>query len=353
MSNYDIWAACALSADGFAISTGLIEDGPQFSRLALHRAPGMPEWNYLHFESTLMWLTRLDGWRHGALLAALGIDGDVSFVGQQFASEQIPEAGAGDDEEGRGSMSQIRQLGDLLIACGYGSQVYVRDTRDAWTRIADSDDEALGDNAFEAVARNANGEWAACGNTAAAFREPTAAEQAELDRIAETGTMPQYLAAKERFETRLAGEIGCLYVRNKRRWTGVDLPGNTYLEDVIVLEDGRFLAAGGGGLIVAGRDPYGFEDFSQPSFAENYHSICLVGGRPHLLGDTVIHVLGKDLQLEEEIGLPDELQSPLLIDVADSVLWYFDHKGVAKRRQNAWVITDLPDDVWEEVRHDQ
>ncbi|MHC2793098.1 hypothetical protein ACVINZ_002110 [Mesorhizobium jarvisii] len=42
----------------------------------------------------------------------------------------------------------------------------------------------------------------------------------------------------------------------------------------------------------------------------------------------------------------------MLIDVADGVLWYFDHKGVAKRRQNAWVITDLPDDVWEEVRHD-
>jgi hypothetical protein len=352
MSNYDIWAACALSVNGFAISTGLLEDGPQFSRLTLHRSPGMPEWNYVHFDSTLVSLTCLDDWRSGASVAALGIDGDVSFVGQQLTSEQIPEAGAGDDEEGRGSMSQIRQSGDELIVCGYGSQIYARDIRGAWIRIADSDDEALGHNAFEAVARSANGEWAACGNTAAAFREPTAAEQAELDRIAETGTMPEYLAAKERFETQLSGEIGCLYVRNKRRWAPVGLPGNTYLDDVIVLEDGRFLAVGGGGLIVAGLDPYAFEDFSQPGFTENYYSICLVGGRPHLLGDTVIHVLGKDLQLQEEVRLPSELQSPLLIDVADGVLWYFDHKGVAKWQEDAWVIMDLPGEVWEEQHHE-
>jgi hypothetical protein len=132
----------------------------------------------------------------------------------------------------------------------------------------------------------------------------------------------------------------------------VGLPGNTYLDDVIVLEDGRFLAVGGGGLIVAGLDPYAFEDFSQPGFTENYYSICLVGGRPHLLGDTVIHVLGKDLQLQEEVRLPSELQSPLLIDVADGVLWYFDHKGVAKWQEDAWVIMDLPGEVWEEQHHE-
>ena len=348
MRNLDIWAACAISDSGFAISVGDLEDGPQFSRLCIYNASGMPGWRFVPFESTLVSLARLEGGSDGSFVAALGIDGDFHTVGRNIVSEQIPDAGAGDEEQGRGSMSQIRFFDGNAIACGYGSQVYVRNRSGVWALLCGEDIDDVGDNCFEASAKNSANQYAACGYSASEFRSPTAEEQAELDRIAATGTMREYLSAKERFESQISAERGCLFVMSGRSWRPVQLPGNGYLNDIIVLQDGKFLAVGGGGLAVAGIEPEFFEDKSQPGFLETYHAACVLNGRPHLLADTVVQVLDDNLDLAEEFSLPDGLGSPLLVDAADDTLWYFDNKGVARRLNDRWEVIVFPDEVWDQ-----
>ena len=35
-----------------------------------------------------------------------------------------------------------------------------------------------------------------------------------------------------------------------------------------------------------------------------------------------------------------------MVDEADGVLWYFDHKAVARRTERGWEVLALPDEVW-------
>ncbi len=281
-------------------------------------------------------------------LVALGIDGDVSFIGEAVRTEHIPEAGIDrEDEIGRGSMSQIKMFPQGLVACGYGSQVYIRDGAANWSTVAEENIDGLGNNSFEGVEVAKPGSIAACGYSDPKYRVPTPEEQAELDRIAETGTVREYSAAESRYMPMIRPAGGCLYFLEKSRWRPAELPGNGHLNDVDHLPDGRFLAAGGGGMIVAGRSPDDLEDFSEPDFKEIFCAVRGSASKSYLLAETCIVVLGSDLRTEGTIPLPDELSSPKSLDVLGDIIWYFDHKGVARYRSGEWTVVDLPTGVWE------
>ena len=348
MANVDIWAATALDEVTFASSVGSMEDDPQFSRLCIYSLaePNAPR--FVEFDSTLVSLAPLAERYQNEFLAAMGIDGDVNFIGEGVRTEQIPGAGVDrEDEVGRGSMSQIKTFSSGLVACGYGSQVYMRDPTGNWTSMAAPDVDGLGKNSFEAVAVAETGSIAACGYSDPRYRVPTPEEQAELDHIAETGTVRAYTAAADRYKPMISPAGGCLYIRDKSAWRRAEFPGNGHLNDIDKLPDGRFIAAGGGGMIVAGRGPEDLEDFSDPAFKEIFVAVRVFGPKCYLLAKSCIVVLGPDLRLQETIALPAALVSSKSIDLVGEVIWYFDHKGVARYRDGSWTVIDLPPEVWE------
>ncbi|RWO43351.1 hypothetical protein [Mesorhizobium sp.] len=348
MDDVDIWAATALDEDTFAISLGEMEDDPQYSKLCIYSVAAQSEPRFIDFDSTLVSLTPLAARYPNAFLVALGIDGDVHFIGEAVRTERIPEAGSDNDNgEGRGSMSQIKTLPDGLVACGYGSQVYLRNSGGNWNMIAGEEVDDLGENSFEGVAVAKPGSVAACGFSDPKYRVPTPEEQAELDHIAETGSVGEYTDLADRYLAMIRPAGGCLYILDKSQWRSAVLPGNGHLNDVDHLPDGRFLAAGGGGMIVAGRTPEDLEEFSEPNFNEIFCAVRVSGSKSYLLGESCIVVLSPDLRSEELIPLPDDFSSPLSLDVVGDIIWYFDHKGVARRQNGVWTVIDLPREVWQ------
>lgn len=344
----DIWAATALDEDTFAISVGMMEDDPQFSKLCIYSLSGRSEPRFVEFDSTLVSLAPLADRYPNEFLVALGIDGDVNFIGRAVRTEEIPGAGVDRaDEIGRGSMSQIKAYHGGLVVCGYGSQVYIRNNAGNWSTIAEDNIAGLGTNSFEGVAVAKAGSIAACGYSDPKYRVPTPEEQTELDRIAETGTVREYSDAESRYSPMTSPAGGCLYILDNSQWRQADLPGNGHLNDVDHLPDGRFLAAGGGGMIVAGRTPDNLEDFSEPDFREIFCTVRVSGSKCYLLAGSCILVLGSNLRTEQIIPLPEEFSSPKSMDVQGDFIWYFDHRGAARYRDGEWTVVNLPPEVWE------
>lgn len=342
----DIWAARGLSRESFAISVGEMSDDPQFSRLCILTESGL--WRYLELDTTIVSIEALPLRRSDAYLAALGIDGAVHFVGESLTVEQIVGAGVGgdDEESGFGSMSEIKSFGDILLACGNGSQVYLRE-QSSWRRVADPEISGLGESSFRSVAMNNNAAIAAGGFSDPVYRVLTEEEEAELERISEQGTMREYLAARAKFTVLQRPSHGCLFVNSGETWNEIELPGSSYINAVAALPDGRFLAAGGGGLLVCGGMDGNFEDYSQPGMSETFHDIGLRGTDIHLLTDTEVVVVDTNLYPTGMISLPEKLNSPISIDVLSSGIWYFDHRGVAWHDGKDWQLLELPDSVWE------
>lgn len=342
-----IWAGFGRTASTCALSLGLYDDDPQFSRILLYDETAGSPWRTVEVDVTVVSITGTPApGLEGSTFVAMGIDGDVFFLGPAVSREKIPDAGAQIGGAGFGSMSQIRYDKTGLLACGYGSQVYLRNEGGDWQRLCDNRDINVGQNSFEGVASTPIGTMAVCGVMDTQRRVITPEEQAILRRIENEGTAQEYLQQYENFRRVLRKKGGSLYFYSGGTWSAVELPNRQPLKDVVAISSSRFVAVGRGGTMVAGSGTDDMEDVSEPGLMELFRTARLHANKVYVLGDTSIFVYDLDFRPIESIALPAELDDPLSIDLVDDVIWYFDHGGLSRYRNGGWEIVEIPADFW-------
>ena len=339
-----IWAAHGHREGEFAISIGRMEDNPQFSRIVIWREG---EWRVVPLDSTVMAITGVSAGSGAAVtFVALGIDGDVNFLDEPPRRTQIPGGGTANMTGGLGSMTYIGKLTDRLIACGTESQVYRQIGQgDAWERLCDPSRPSVGRNYFASVVGTSPERLAACGFSNVQRRVPTPEENAELEQLLIADPNNEYMGKRRQYRRVEREAGGSLYFFALGVWSPADLPTRQRLKDVAALP-GRFVAVGEGGTMILGSNPDDLEDVSGSGPKETLYAVRPYEGQLYVLGQTGIFVYDEAFNTIQTIELPENLSSPMSIDVVDDSIWYFDHDGVARRHGNDWEVLDIPAEYW-------
>jgi hypothetical protein len=232
---------------------------------------------------------------------AMSLQGELEyqFVGGHHL-ERIPDAGT---REGAGAMSQIREVGDHLVACGYGGQVY-------W--------------------RSPSG-WEALGGGLAAF----GSDRGEVHLTSLDGTGLDDVTA--------VGFHGRIFHFDGRAWTELESPTAEHLERVRVAE-GRVWICGNHGTVLQG-DRSGFTPLPIPGFSAHLWDIARFQGKTYVahLQGLLVHDGERwapvDLGLADS-GLPED---GYRLDAADGVLVSFGPKRVACFDGRTWTAFPHPD----------
>lgn len=233
--------------------------------------------------------------------AALSLQGDVElqFVGGQEL-ERIPGAGTRD---GEGALSQVREVGGHLVACGFSGQVYVRGSAG----------------------------WAPLGGGLAALGADTG--EIHLTDLDGTGLDDLYAV----------GFHGRIFHFDGRAWSELASPTRAHLECVRVDGD-RVFIAGNDGTVLEG-DRRGFRALPTEGFTEHLWGLARFQGRTYVahLGGLRVHDgtawSPVDLGLADS-GLPED---GYRLDAADGVLWSFGPKRVACFDGRTWTAFPHPD----------
>ena len=234
---------------------------------------------------------------------ALSMQGDVEyqFVGGSQI-EKIPGAGTFD---GAGAMTQIREIGDILVACGYEGQVYWR----------------------------APSGWQSLGGGLAHFATP--GRSVDLNSV--DGTGPDDIYA--------VGLHGRIFHFDGKAWSEMDSPTNVHLERVRVVAGGHILVCGNLGTVLQG-DRRGLAIAPIDGFIEHLWGIELYKGKvyaAHMGGLMVFDGRGwspVDMGLDKRLRLPDD---GYRLDAFDGVLWSFGPKRIAVFDGQAWTAMPHPD----------
>jgi len=234
---------------------------------------------------------------------ALSMQGDVEyqFVGGSRI-EKIPNAGTFD---GEGAMTQIREIGDTLVACGYDGQVYWR-SPSGWQPLA--------------------------GGLAHLATEDRPVHLNSID-----GSSMNAIYA--------VGFHGRIFHFNGKVWSEMDSPTNVHLERVRVVEGEHIVICGNHGTVLQG-DRKGLAVAPIDGFAEHLWGIELYKGKVYVahLGGLMVYD-GKgwapvNMNLNKSLRLPDD---GYRLDAYDGVLWSFGPKRVAFFDGKAWTAMPHPD----------
>jgi hypothetical protein len=214
---------------------------------------------------------------------ALSLQGDVEF--QQVGTQTLEKIPGGGTYAGAGGMMQIREVGQALVACGYGGQVYHRGT-DGWIDIA------------------------------AGLRELGAGSVADLCSI--DGTSVEDLYA--------VGFHGRVFHRTGDAWAELDSSTTSHLERVR-WHEGRLYACGKGGTVVAG-DRSGLRTIASPNVTEDFWGIEVFQGRVYVAGLSGLFTIDGDAIVPVATDLVPDIGGYRL-DARDGVLWSFGAKDLA------------------------
>lgn len=233
--------------------------------------------------------------------AALSRQGDVEF---QFVGgssvETIPDAGVYD---GAGAMTQIREIGGVLVACGYGGQVYVRDP----------------------------GGWRPLGGGLAHLS--TADRPAHITSIDGTGTDDVYAV----------GFHGRIFHFDGSAWSELDSPVRVHLERVRA-SGGRIYVCGNDATVLCG-DRAGFDILPIEGFSAHLWGIERFGDETYVahLDGLLVHDgtawSPVDMRLRDARSPEDGYR----LDAFDGVLWSFGPKRVAWFDGTTWTEMPHPD----------
>ncbi len=343
-----IHASLAISAKQAAVSIGELSDDDPFSKLVVFTEDGPVVWGHVSVRRTLVSIAAFASATAGQdVFVAMSNEGDVYFAEGKAPREKIPGAGVlSDDADGYGSMTSIRRLDGQLWACGHGAQIYVRAGPANWQRISDRTSPDLGDLRFLALAKSSKA-LAACGFTSSVKRSVSAGEQAEMEAARARGDLRTYRSMIRESRKAVSRPQGCLFLLENRVWRAADLPNNNYLHDVRCLPDGRFVAVGSAGTIVAGERPDQMEDFSVPGLSERLVCVRMENDQIYVLGETSVLLLASDLSFVDTWPLPTDLGDPVGIDAVQGCVWFFGRNGMARRHAGTWQTVDIPPEFWQ------
>lgn len=345
-----ILAGHALSEGHAAVAIGELTDENPFSTLLIYNEGGRLTWGHVDVRRTLVSIASCRGNTSQAeIFVAMSNEGDVYFAEGSAPREKIPGAGTlSDDAMGLGSMTRLRNLGGRLYACGHGAQIYVRNAPKDWSRLADKNVAGLGNLRFLGLdMQSGNSSLVVCGYTDLVPRTVTAAQEAEIQSARQRGDLATYRRMLRESRIPEARPKGCLYFQTPKGWVAAELPNRQYLRDVLSLPDGRVVAVGSGGVIVAGRLPDELEDASDPGLMETLSVVATRKSEVLVLGDSAIHSFSRDFSYAGSLATPGEIGEPISLSLCGpDALWCFGRKGMARHRDDRWDVVAIPPEYW-------
>ncbi len=235
---------------------------------------------------------------------AMSLQGDIEYqVVGGSRMEKIPGAGTLD---GGGAMSEIREIGGVLMACGFEGQVYWRSPK-GWQMLGGG------------LAQFAKKDWPV---------HLTSIDGSSFDDVIAVGFH------------------GRIFHFNGKDWSEMDSPTNVHLERVRVVDEGRhILICCNNGTVLQG-DRHGLAVAPIDGFKGHLWGIALYQGKVYVahLGGLMVFD-GKawapvDMALDKSLGLPED---GYRLDAHDGVLWSFGPKRVACFDGKTWTAFPHPD----------
>ncbi|WP_431261851.1 hypothetical protein ACQ859_16465 [Roseateles chitinivorans] len=251
-------------------------------------------------------------------LSCLSNEGQVEYI--RSSGDPIVESipGAGVHRSGAvrwGYMSNLKQIGDHLYACGGAGQVYKRLGKDHWVHMdegvlqaPDVDDRLL----------------------------PSAIDGPHEEAIYLVGALAE------------SGYPPRVHFWNGKTWRQLELPEVAERLTCIYVEtETRIWLAGANGTLLLGNAEDGFVSLSSVDDNQLFLGVCEYFGKVYLpsnLGLFVYDVDNPQAGIQEVVtGLTPELQDARIIDRASGVLWSVGGKDIAKFDGKVWTRIQHPD----------
>lgn len=232
---------------------------------------------------------------------ALSMQGDIEyqFVGGT-STEKIPNAGT---LKGAGAMTQIREIGGVLVACGYGGQVYWRSPT-GWQMLAGG-----------------------------LVHLSTKKRPAHITAVDGSSMNDLYAV----------GFHGRIFHFDGKTWSELDSPTNVHLERVRVADDHVYVC-GNAGTVLKG-DRQGFAVLPIEGFTAPLWGIERFGGKTYVAHMDGLLVHNGKTWAPVKLGLDDSglPEDGYRLDAHDGVLWSFGPKRVAFFNGKTWTAMPHPD----------
>jgi len=251
-------------------------------------------------------------------LCALSEEGDVLLTGGGFTEEKIPGAGVwSDDAKNWGYLSDLRQIGDYLYACGHNGQVYKRFGPNDWRHV----DRGL----LQAP-------------------ETEMADSIVLSVINGPHEKAIYAAGYQHADW----QPPRAFFYNGYQWQETDLPEDAErITNIYVESESRIWMCGANGTLLLGNHDEGFRSLSSVNDNQLFTSVCKFQDQMYLasnLGLFVYDTRAPERGIEKvATDLVPDLQDANVVGCWDKVLWSIGPKDIARFDGKTWQRIHHPD----------
>lgn len=288
-----------------------------YTRVVLYDEQGEHLWSFFEEDYVVVaiavWRRSTDGLRY---FAALSDEGNLVLTDDDENLEKIPGAGVNSpDATGWGYMSDLRQIGKHLYACGGAGQVYKRVAPNQWEHM----DQGL-------------------------LQAPDVSER----------ILPRAIHGPDESDIYL---VGCLsasglpplvYHWDGSRWLQLPLPEMAErITNIHVESRDRIWLCGSNGTLLLGNAREGFRSLSTVDDNQLFLSVTLFEDRAYLgsnLGLFVYDPADAAAGIRPVVtGLVPELQDANIVDSVEGVLWSIGPKDIARFDGQSWTRIHHPD----------
>jgi len=239
-------------------------------------------------------------------MVSLSKEGEIEFWttkdGISFV-EKIPDAGL--RLGNLGYMCSIREIGNTLFACGYNSQVYMRQSVGVWRSLVSAPLQ---------------------------HHDPMSGNQINLNWIDGFSERDVYVA----------GNKGALYHWNGKMWRKIPLAIDAHLECIRCYGVDEVWVCGKNGTLLTGNAARGFQDVTHAESNETFWSLAKFEDKVYL--GTLKGLLAYDGRAIKPVvtGLDPEVET-YTVDSTDGALWSIGTKDLVRFDGKTWTRIDHPD----------
>ncbi len=310
----------AMTLDFLCLSAAmdLLPDHEPYTRVVTYDEQDPHIWTF-HEEEAIV--TSVGVYRYPAsglrCFVTLTEDGEVGFMDDEWPeAEKIPGAGLNSpDATGWGYMSDLRQIGEHLYACGGAGQVYKRVAPNQWEHM----DQGL-------------------------LQAPDVSER----------ILPRAIHGPDESDIYLVGCVSAsglppiAYHWDGARWQLLPLPEVAErITNIHVESKDRIWLCGSNGTLLLGNARDGFRSLSTVDDNQLFLSITLFEGRAYLgsnLGLFMYDPANATAGIRPVVtGLEPELQDANVVDSVEGVLWSIGPKDIARFDGQSWSRIHHPD----------
>lgn len=254
-------------------------------------------------------------------LYALSEQGEIEYYSKQGSTrEKIPDAGLGDGSANYGYVTRIREVGLHLYVCGYGGQVYKRETS-GWTHH----DHNLLQKPLVAIASD----------DPAQFRESLSRQ------ITENIGLTDINGAGEK-DIYVVGINGFLAHFDGTGWRNLDKVTAAHLNFIYVDSDGSVWIAGSKGTLLNGDVNRGFKAIARKSLSTDFYAITKFRDRIYIGAGDGIYELHDGIISRLVESDTFDLTQVSSVEAKDGVLWALTERKLLRFDGTTWEVFENP-----------